>query len=29
MRREIFGPLLPIFEFTSLDEVISKINAEP
>lgn len=29
MQEEIFGPLLPIFEFTSLDEVISRINAEP
>ncbi len=29
MQEEIFGPLLPIFEFDSLDEVITKINAEP
>jgi aldehyde dehydrogenase (NAD+) len=26
---EIFGPLLPIYEFTDLDEVIRHINAEP
>lgn len=29
MQEEIFGPLLPLFEFDSLDEVITKINAEP
>jgi aldehyde dehydrogenase (NAD+) len=26
---EIFGPLLPIYGFTDLDEVIRRINAEP
>ena len=29
MREEIFGPLLPIETFDSLDEVIAKINARP
>ena len=29
MQEEIFGPLLPIFEFETIDEVITKINAEP
>lgn len=29
MREEIFGPLLPIISFTSLGEVIDRINAEP
>jgi len=29
MQEEIFGPLLPVLEFDSLDEVITKINAEP
>ena len=26
---EIFGPLLPIYGFTNLDEVIARINADP
>jgi aldehyde dehydrogenase (NAD+) len=29
MEEEIFGPLLPIFTFSSLDDVISKINSGP
>jgi aldehyde dehydrogenase (NAD+) len=29
MEEEIFGPLLPIMTFRSLDEVIAKINAGP
>jgi aldehyde dehydrogenase (NAD+) len=29
MQEEIFGPLLPVMTFTSLDDVIGKINAEP
>ncbi len=29
MNEEIFGPLLPIVEFTSIDQVISTINAAP
>ena len=29
MREEIFGPLLPIISFTSLDSVIARINADP
>src|SRR6185436_13836516 len=29
MQEEIFGPLLPVMTFTSLDDVIAKINAEP
>ena len=29
MKEEIFGPLLPIITFRSLDEVIAKINAGP
>jgi aldehyde dehydrogenase (NAD+) len=28
-RQEIFGPVLPILEFSSLDEVIAEINAAP
>ena len=28
MQEEIFGPLLPIFSFSRLDDVIAKINAE-
>lgn len=29
MREEIFGPLLPVIAFSSLDEVIARINADP
>jgi aldehyde dehydrogenase (NAD+) len=29
MKEEIFGPLLPIISFSSLDSVIARINAEP
>lgn len=29
MDEEIFGPLLPVIAFTSLDDVIAKINAAP
>jgi aldehyde dehydrogenase (NAD+) len=29
MREEIFGPLLPVIGFESIDEVIAAINAEP
>lgn len=29
MREEIFGPLLPVISFTSLDQVIARINADP
>jgi aldehyde dehydrogenase (NAD+) len=29
MREEIFGPLLPVIGFESIDEVITAINAEP
>ncbi len=29
MQEEIFGPLLPIIRFSSLDEVIDRINAAP
>jgi aldehyde dehydrogenase (NAD+) len=29
MREEIFGPLLPILQFTDLQTVIAQINAEP
>ncbi len=29
MSEEIFGPLLPIIEYTDLDQVIARINAEP
>ncbi|GAC1628448.1 MAG: aldehyde dehydrogenase family protein [Nevskia sp.] len=29
MSEEIFGPLLPIISFTSLDEVVARINADP
>ncbi len=29
LQEEIFGPLLPLFTFDRLDEVIEKINAEP
>ena len=29
MEEEIFGPLLPIISFTSIDEVIASINAAP
>ncbi len=29
MSEEIFGPLLPIIAYTSLDEVIDRINADP
>ena len=28
-REEIFGPLLPIYGYTNLDEVIRRINADP
>ena len=28
MREEIFGPLLPVFAYTDLDEVIARINAD-
>lgn len=29
MRREIFGPLLPLLPYRSLDEVVARINAGP
>jgi len=29
MQEEIFGPLLPLISYSSLDEVIGKINAQP
>ena len=29
MTEEIFGPLLPILEFTNIDQVVSDINAQP
>lgn len=29
MKEEIFGPILPMITFTSLDEVIDKINSNP
>jgi aldehyde dehydrogenase (NAD+) len=29
MREEIFGPILPIFEFETIDEVINEINGHP
>ncbi len=29
MSEEIFGPLLPVISFTSLDDVIARINADP
>jgi aldehyde dehydrogenase (NAD+) len=29
MQEEIFGPLLPILAFASLDEVVARINADP
>ncbi len=29
MNEEIFGPLLPIMEFTDINQVVSKINAAP
>lgn len=29
MQEEIFGPLLPLIPFTQLDEVLSRINADP
>ena len=29
MEEEIFGPLLPVITFRTLDEVIAKINAGP
>lgn len=29
MSEEIFGPLLPIIPFTSVDEVVARINADP
>lgn len=28
MKEEIFGPILPIFEYYDLDEVITRINAD-
>jgi len=29
MKEEIFGPILPIFEYQNLEDVISKINSRP
>jgi len=29
MQEEIFGPILPVLEFDSLDEVVRKVNARP
>lgn len=29
MQEEIFGPILPIFEFDNIDEVINEINSRP